>query len=162
MWGDSYGSGGTVGSWWVWCGQRCGIDHGRFGHWSPEKWHGRGVFQVTVELFKESDELVRPMADCKSMNLIYQLLCTECNTFFWRNPSLPFRSYEWTPVHHNGIEPSCHLQNNPTRSLSKNAGLSVSYTNTGLHPRSHLPPIWNCIMVPTRSPIPTHPCLNIR
>ena len=29
----------------------------------------------------------------------------------WRNPSLPFRPYEWTPVHHHGVEPtptSCH------------------------------------------------------
>ena len=39
-----------------------------------------------------------------------------------------FQLYEWAPVHHHGIEPrpaSCH----PTRSLSRNTGLLVLYTN---------------------------------
>ena len=54
-------------------------------------------------------------ADSKSMNLIYKLQCTECNAFYIEKPIVPFQLL------------STH---NPTRSLSKNAGMSVSNYQT--------------------------------
>ena len=49
---------------------------------------------------------------------------------------------------------------NPTRSLSRSAGLLVSYTSCWLHPGPHPPPVWGCIRA--CPPIPTHPGLSIR
>ena len=44
---------------------------------------------------------------------------------------------------------------NPTSSLSRNAGPSVSSTNSLMPPRPHLPPIWNGISTCSKiSPIP--------
>ena len=72
--------------------------------------------------------------------------------FTLEKPVAPFPTVEWTPVHHNGIEPRpTSLLSTPTR----NTGLSVSYTNYLTPPQTHPAPIWNCI--PTCLPIPTHP-----
>ena len=71
-------------------------------------------------------------ADCKSMNLIYQLECTECNAFYIGESVAPF------PTVWMGTSPppwyrtqTCQLSStlSPTRSLSRNAGLLLSYTD---------------------------------
>ena len=66
------------------------------------------------------------------MNLIYQLQYTECNAFYIGETCCSLSDYMnghrfTTTVVNPDLElPSTH---NPTRSLSKNAGLSVSYTS---------------------------------
>ena len=92
------------------------------------------------------------------MNLIYQLHVLSIMPFTLEKPVAPFQTI-WMDT---GSPPqywtqTCQLPSthNPTRSLSKNAGLLVSYTKTTrLHPRPHPLPIWNWI--PTRPPILTH------
>ena len=71
-------------------------------------------------------------ADCKSMNLIYQLQCTERNAFYIgetrRSLSDHMNGHRFTTTVLNPDLPvAIHTQS--TRSLSKNAGLTVSYTN---------------------------------
>ena len=70
--------------------------------------------------------------DCKSMNLIYHLKCTECNAFYNGETSC----YLADCMNGPGSPPryrtqTCQLLStlSPTRSLSRYAGLSVSYTN---------------------------------
>ena len=56
------------------------------------------------------------------------------------NGFLQCKRHEWTPVHHHGIKPWLTYQlpstHNPTRSLSKIAGLSVSCTNYQTPPQT--------------------------
>ena len=55
-----------------------------------------------------------------------------------RNPSLPFQPYEWTPVHHHYRTQIYQLLStiSSTRSLSRNVGLLVSYTNYQTPPQT--------------------------
>ena len=94
-------------------------------------------------------------ADCKSMNLIDQLQCTECNTFYIGETHCSLcdcmNGHHFTTTVRNHI---CQLPftHNPTRSLS---GLSLSYRNCQTPPQLHLLPIWKSI--PTCPPIMSYP-----
>ena len=83
-------------------------------------------------------------ADCKSMNLIYQLQCTECNAFYIGETrrSLSDRMNEHrftTTVSNPDLPVAIHIQ---SHQISFQECWSVSVTQTTrLHPRPHLPPI---------------------
>ena len=81
--------------------------------------------------------IVRKLADCKSMNLIYQLQCTECNFFYIgetrHSLSDCMNGHHFTTTVSNPDLPVA-ITPNPTRSLSRNAGLLVSYTNSQTPP----------------------------
>ena len=67
------------------------------------------------------------------MNLIYQLECTECNAFYIgetrRSLSDRMNEHQFTTMVSNLDLPQLSSTLSPTRSLSRNAGLLLSYTN---------------------------------
>ena len=72
---------------------------------------------------------ITTLGDCKSMNLIYQLQFTVCNAFYigesCHSLSDRMNGYHFTTTVSN---PDLSVSN-PTKSLSRNAGLLVSYIN---------------------------------
>ena len=88
--------------------------------------------------------------------LIFPLLTLEPNSKGNSNITLLLENF--TPVHHHGIEPrptSCYPHWIPPNLFPGMLICQCHTQTTWLHPRPHLPSVWNCI--PTCPPIPTHP-----
>ena len=78
--------------------------------------------------------------------------------FTLEKPVVPFPTVWMDPVHHHGIEPrptSCYPHSIPPDPFPRMLVCQCHTQTTRLHPRPHLPPIWNCL--PTCPAVLTHP-----